>query len=69
MDILHNYKNLKSLFPKIDVVTRQNANIKKRIMKNIYGNNLDQSNSIQPAGNFKYHNSRYVCCKRIEDGK
>ena len=44
IDILHKDENLKSFVP----------NIKKRIMRNKYGNNVDQSNSIQPAGNLKY---------------
>ena len=59
------------LFPKIDVVTRQNFNIKKRIMRNIFHKKMagDRDGICPKAGNFKLHEKRCMCCERMVDGK
>ena len=69
IEILHKDKDLKALFPKVDVVTRQNANIKKRIMRNRFVGKVDAPANCPPAGNFKLHSKRCMCCDRMEDGK
>ena len=71
IDYLHIDPKLKSLFPKIDVVTRQNHNIKKSIMKNRFkGTKAGEREESGPmVGNFKLHNKRCMCCDRMEDGK
>ena len=69
--ILHEDIKLKKLFPTIDVVTRQTANIKKRIMRNRYTSDDGNNNVVQPKppGNFQYHDAKKcVCCSRMEDG-
>ena len=69
IEILHKDQKLKELFPKVDVVTRQNHNIKKRIMKNRYSGRVDGQDCCLEAGNFKLHSKRCMCCERMEDGK
>ena len=73
IEILHEDVQLKKIFPAIDVVTRQTANIKRRILMNKYTSD-DNNNQIvtaqpKPAGNYRYHETRKcVCCNRMEDG-
>ena len=61
----------KPLFPKIDVFTRQNFNIKKRIMRNRFNNTRagEKTENSQMAGNFKFHQKRCMSCDRMENGK
>ena len=46
--LLHEDIKLKKLFPSIDVVTRQTANIKRRIMRNRYTTDDGNNNVVQP---------------------
>ena len=46
--LLHEDIKLKKLFPSIDVVTRQTANIKRRIMINRYTTDDGNNNVVQP---------------------
>ena len=50
LGILHRDKELKSIFPKLDVVMRQTANIKRRNMRNRFENKSDKVT--------KFHNYR-----------
>ena len=73
--ILHSNEDLKSVFPHISVVTRQNKCIRNRIMKNRYENSENKTNKITnknttpPSGNFKLHNKRCKVCERMIDGR
>ena len=68
--ILHEDENLKKVFPTISVVTRQNANIKRRIMRNKYTRKEEQNTSIPPPGNFRRHDlGKCVCCDRMTDNQ
>ena len=60
-----------SYVTKIDVVTRQNFNIKKRIMRNRFDKKMagDRDGICPMAGNFKLHEKRCMCCERMVDGK
>ena len=71
LDVLHRDPEMKKTFPTISVVTRQNKNIGRRIMKTRLKNqeNSDGNNNNQPAGNFKFHSARCMCCSRMENGK
>ena len=70
MHLLHRDPEMKKTFPVISVVTRQNKNIGRRIMKTRLGKEEnDDLNNKQPAGNFKLHAARGVCCNRIENGR
>ena len=64
---------MKKLFPFINVVNRQNKNIRRRIMRNRFREDDGQSEHLPigslPSGNFKFHNSRCMCCLKMEDGK
>ena len=42
--ILHRDPKLRKIFPKIDVITRQNRNIKQRIMQNKFQETINQKN-------------------------
>ena len=71
--ILHEEESLKKTFPAIAVVTRQTANLKRRIMKNRYmsitGEERNTTITLPPPGNFRRHDpSRCVCCARMTDG-
>ena len=68
--ILHKDPEMKKTFPVLSVVTRQNKNISRRIIKTRLGKeeSSDQNNH-QPAGNFKLHNTRCMCCSRMENEK
>ena len=70
LEHLHKDPNMKRIFPKIDVVSRQNKNIQRRVMQNRYKsrNQNPQSIGCQPAGNFKLHSSRCKVCERMRDG-
>ena len=71
MSVLHEDENLKKVFPSIDVVTRQTANIKRRVMRNRYssGRGEEVNNNLPQPGNYRLHDqSRCVCCARMEDG-
>ena len=69
INLLHEDPKLKKIFPSIDVVTRQTANIKRRIMRNKFSNSDGGVPAPpRPAGNFHYHDRRCVCCARMEDG-
>ena len=65
--------DMKKTFPFINVVSRQNKNIRRRIMRNRFreDDGLDEQQPVQslPSGNFKLHNSRCMCCLRLEDRK
>ena len=71
IQLLHIDPNLKTLFPKIDVVTRQNFNIKKRIMRNRFRGTKagEDPDNCPRAGNYQLHSKRCMCCERMEDGK
>ena len=68
---MHTDPKLKVLFPKIAVVTRQNFNIKKRIMRNRFDKKMagDRDGICSEAGNFKLHDKRCMDCERMVDGK
>ena len=61
---------MKKTFPVLSIVTRQNKNISRRIIRTRLGKKeeSDQNNN-QPAGNFKLHNTRCMCCSRMENEK
>ena len=70
--VIHEDDTLKKVFPSIDVVTRQTANIKRRVMRNRYRSDNDEEDDthLPPPGNYRRHDpSRCVCCARIEDGQ
>ena len=73
ISILHKDEEMKKTFPFINVVSRQNKNIRRRIMRNRFreDDGLDEQQPVPslPSGNFKFHNSRCMCCLRLEDGK
>jgi hypothetical protein len=73
ISILHKDEEMKKTFPFITVVNRQNKNIRRRIMRNKFreDDGLDEQQPVRglPSGNFKFHNSRCMCCLRLEDGK
>ena len=73
MSILHRDEEMKKTFPFINVVNRQNKNVRRRIMRNRFREDdlQDEQQPFQslPSGNFKLHNSRCMCCLRLEDGK
>ena len=70
LEYLHQDPKMKKTFPNIDVVFRQNKNIKRRVMQNRYkSRNKDpQSVVCRQAGNFKLHSSRCKVCERMKDG-
>ena len=72
LSILHRDPEMKKTFPYINVVTRQNRNIKRRIMRNRFREDEQediQTTNVLPAGNFKFHDGRCMCCIRMEDSK
>ena len=54
---LYQDPKMKKTFPNIDVVYRQNRNIRSRIMRNRYSKRKEDQNQgvHQQAGNFKLH--------------
>ena len=69
--ILHEDESMKKTFPAINVVTRQTANLKRKIMRNRYlSDNGEERNTtlpLPPPGNFRRHDlSR---CVQMESGK
>ena len=38
-------------------------------MRNRFENKCDGQNNGPPAGNYKFHHKRSMCCERMEDGK
>ena len=70
MEILHKDPKLKKVFPNLDVVFRQNKNIRRRIMRNRYTGSSDdreESSSYQPAGCFQLHSSKCKVCERMDE--
>ena len=68
LSILHRDPQMKKTFPYINVVTRQNQNIKRRIMRNRFREDDQddiQTTNVLPAGNFKFHEGRCMCCMRM----
>jgi hypothetical protein len=67
---LYQDPKMKKTFPNIDVVYRQNRNIRTRIMRNRYTKRKEDQNQVvhQQAGNFKLHSTRCKLCDRMEDG-
>ena len=58
------------VFPNLDVVFRQNKNIRRRIMRNRYtgsSDNIEESSSYQPAGCFQLHSSKCKVCERMDE--
>ena len=70
IQILHKNPEMKKTFPVLSVVTRQNKNIARRIIKTRIGRTENQDgNHNQPAGNFKLHTTRCMCCSRMDNDK
>ena len=69
LGVLHEDPKMKKLFPNIDVVFRQNRNIKNRIMRNRYKSTQRSETDERPPGNFKLHANRCKACDRMEDGR
>ena len=67
---MHKDPEIKKTFPALSVVTRQNKNIGRRIIKTRLGKGekIDGNNN-QPAGNYKLHTTRCMCCSRMENEK
>jgi hypothetical protein len=70
--VMHEDYTLKKIFPSIDVVTRQTANIKRMVMRNRYRSDNDEEvdTHLPPPGNYRRQDpSRCVFCARMEDGQ
>ena len=67
---LHEEPKLKTLIPKIDVVTRQAPNIEKKVIRSRHWKNKQLSGPPPPhPGNFVLHSKNCVTCRRLEDEK
>ena len=70
MSTLHEEPKLRTLLPKIDVVTRQAPNIEKKVIRSRHWKNKAENGPPPPPpGNFKLHQKNCVTCRRLEDGK
>ena len=69
--ILHKDPEMNKTFSLVSVVSRQNKNIGRRIIKTRLRKKEDNSdeNNNQPAGNHQFHSARCVCCCRMENGQ
>lgn len=67
---LHEEPKLRTILPKIDVVTRQAPSIQKKVIRGRHWKQKAvEGPPPPPPGNFRLHQKNCVTCRRIDNGK
>ena len=70
MSTLHEEPKLRTILPKIDVVTRQAPSIQKKVIRGRHWKQKAvEGPPPPPPGNFRLHQKNCVTCRRIDNGK